>query len=60
MIIYRKPYSVVITISATLQTVAYIVRGLSILDATQGMYTILWFILMMVYQNRPWNSTSSC
>ncbi|KAK5685059.1 hypothetical protein LTS10_003134 [Elasticomyces elasticus] len=48
IVLYRKIYSLVITISGILQTVAYIIRGLSIIDPTLGMYTIMWFILMMV------------
>ncbi|KAK4899667.1 hypothetical protein LTR27_002933 [Elasticomyces elasticus] len=47
MVLYRKIYSLVITISGILQTVAYIIRGLSIIDPTLGMYTIMWFSLMM-------------
>ncbi|KAK5708562.1 hypothetical protein LTR17_020595 [Elasticomyces elasticus] len=48
MVLYRKIYSLVITISGILQTVAYVIRGLSIIDPTLGMYTIMWFILMMI------------
>jgi hypothetical protein len=46
--IYRKFYSLVIIISAGLQTVTFIFRILSIKNPTNSTYNALWFVIILV------------
>lgn len=48
MIVHRKLYSLVIAISALLQTATYVLRVLSIKNVTSSWMYSSWFILMMV------------
>jgi hypothetical protein len=48
MIIHKKPYSLVIIVSAIMQVAAYVLRVLSIQNPANALLYSLWFILMMV------------
>lgn len=48
MIIYRKLYSLVIVISALLQTLVFIFRLLSIHNPASVTYYSLWFVIILV------------
>ena len=47
-IIYRKAYSLVIIISATLQTLVFVFRILSIQNPASDLWYTLWFVIILV------------